>query len=231
MIKKIKEHHNIVGDNMIFISTIIRTAFFYFFVTLCFRIMGKREIGKLGIIDLIVSILIAEICAISIENIKDSIFLAILPISILVIFEVIFAKISLKSRVFRSFVSGKSSLIINKGKINYAEMIKQRYTLDDLLVSLRQESIKNIEDIEYAFLENNGKLSIFKYNLFKIKGDYPLPIIIDGVIQKDTLKNIKKSMLWVKLYLKKQNLTIEEVFYAFYKGSKIYIIKISDLTV
>ena len=46
-------------------------------------------------------------------------------------------------------------------------MIKQRYSLDDLLVSLRQASIKSIEDVEYAFLESNGKLSIFKYNLFK----------------------------------------------------------------
>ena len=216
---------------MIFISAIVRTVFFYFFVTICFRVMGKREIGKLGIIDLIVSILIAELCAISIENIKDSIFLAVLPILVLVIIEVLFAKISLKSRKFRSIVSGRASLIINQGKINYKEMIKQRYTLDDLLLSLRQEKIKNIEDVEYAFLENNGRLSIFKYNMFKIKGDYPLPIIIDGVIQKDTLKNIKKSSLWLKMYLKKQQLLLEDIFYAFYKGSKIYIIKRSDLIV
>ncbi|MDD2410003.1 MAG: DUF421 domain-containing protein [Bacilli bacterium] len=216
---------------MIFISAIIRTVFFYFFVTICFRVMGKREIGKLGIIDLIVSILVAELCAISIENIKDSIFLAVLPILVLVGIEVLFAKISLKSRKFRSIVSGRASLIINQGKINYKEMIKQRYTLDDLLLSLRQEKIKNIEDVEYAFLENNGRLSIFKYNMFKIKGDYPLPIIIDGVIQKDTLKNIKKSSLWLKMYLKKQQLLLEDIFYAFYKGSKIYIIKRSDLIV
>lgn len=216
---------------MIFISAIIRTVFFYFFVTICFRVMGKREIGKLGVIDLIVSILIAELCAISIENINDSIFLAVLPILVLVGIEVLFAKISLKSRKFRTIVSGRTSLIINQGKINYKEMIKQRYTLDDLLLSLRQEQIKNIEDVEYAFLENNGRLSIFKYNMFKIKGNYPLPIIIDGIIQKDTLKDIKKSSLWLKMYLKKQQLLLEDVFYAFYKGSKIYIIKRSDLVV
>ena len=216
---------------MIFISAIIRTVFFYFFVTICFRVMGKREIGKLGVIDLIVSILVAELCAISIENIKDSIFLAVLPILVLVGIEVLFAQISLKSRKFRTIVSGRASLIINQGKINYKEMIKQRYTLDDLLLSLRQEQIKNIEDVEYAFLENNGRLSIFKYNMFKIKGNYPLPIIIDGIIQKDTLKDIKKSSLWLKMYLKKQQLLLEDVFYAFYKGSKIYIIKKSDLIV
>ncbi|MDD4187534.1 MAG: DUF421 domain-containing protein [Bacilli bacterium] len=193
--------------------------------------MGKREIGQLGIIDVIVSIMIAELCAISIENIEDPIYFTIIPISILVAFEIAFAYISIKSRGFRSFFSGKASLIINKGVINYKEMIKQRYTLDDLLLSLRQRSIKSIEDVEYAFLENNGKLSIFKYNLFKTDGKYPLPIIVDGVIQKETLKNIKKSQLWLRLYLKKQEITTDEVFYAFYKNKKVYIIKHADLNV
>ena len=50
--------------------------------------MGKREVGQLGIIDLMVSILIAELIAISIENIKDSILLTILPIALLVFLEI-----------------------------------------------------------------------------------------------------------------------------------------------
>ncbi len=214
---------------MLLFTVVFRTIFFYFFVTLCYRLMGKREVGQLGIIDLIVSILIAELCAISIENIKDPIHLTIIPIAILTTLEIVFAYISIKSRSFRTFFSGKASLIVNKGVINYKEMIKQRYTLDDLLVSLRQASIKSIEDVEYAFLESNGKLSIFKYNLLKTEGKFPLPIIVDGVIQKDTLKNIKKSTLWLKLYLQKQDISSNEIFYAFYKNKKVYIIKHADV--
>ncbi len=210
-------------------STIFRTIFFYFFVTLCYRLMGKREVGQLGIIDLIVSILIAELCAISIENIEDSLFLTVVPIIILVIFEIGFGYLSLKSRSFKTFIGGKASLIINQGVINYKEMIKQRYTLDDLLFSLRQKSIKSIEDVEYAFLESNGKLSIFKYNVFKVASNYPLPIIVDGIIQKETLKDIRKTTLWLKLYLKNQEILPEDIFYAFYKKNKVYIIKKSDV--
>ena len=210
-------------------TVVYRTIFFYFFVMLCYRLMGKREVGQLGITDIIVSIMIAELCAISIENIDNSIFLTIVPIAILVAFEIGIAYISIKSRGFRTFISGKTSLIINKGIINYKEMIKQRYTLDDLLFSLRQRSIKSLEEVEYAFLESNGKLSIFKYNLFKTEGKYPLPVIVDGVIQKETLKNIKKSTFWLKLYLQKQELSLDEIFYAFYKNKKVYIIKHSDV--
>ena len=198
------------------LTTVLRTLFFYFFVTFAYRIMGKREVGQLGIVDLIVSILIAELVAISIENVDKSIMLTIAPISLLVVIEVALAYLSTKSRWFRQVFTSKPSVIINHGVINYKEMIKQRYSLDDLLVSLRQASIKSIEDVEYAFLESNGKLSIFKYNLFKTDSAYPAPIIVDGVIQENTLKNIRKNKIWIKLYLRKQNINLEDIFYAFY---------------
>ena len=217
--------HNINGDIMVLTTTIFRTIFFYFFVLLSYRIMGKREVGQLGVIDLIISILIAELVAISIENIKDPIYYTILPISILVILELTFAFISMKSRKFRTIFDGKPSLIICNGKVNYKEMINQRYTLDDLLLSLRQKSIKNIDDVEYAFLEPNGKLSIFKYNFLKIKSNFPMPLILDGEIQNKSLKFINKNSSWLKEELSKNNVDLSNVFYAFYKGKKIYIIK------
>ena len=211
------------------LTTVIRTIFFYFFITISYRIMGKREVGQLGIVDLIVSILIAELVAISIENIDKSLFLTIIPISVLVLIEVALAYLSLKSRTFRNIFDGKPSIIINKGIINYKEMVKQRYSLDDLLLSLRINQIKSLDEVEYAFLEVNGKLSIFKYNIFKTNSDYPVPIIVDGVIQDETLKNINKSKLWVKFYLQKQDLKLEDIFYGFYKNKKIYLIKKDDI--
>ena len=209
-------------------NVLFRTLFFYFFITLAYRIMGKREIGQLGIIDLIVSILIAELVAISIENSKDSIFLTILPISVLVVLELLLAFISVKSRTFRTFFGGKPSLIIVHGKINYHEMVKQRYSLDDLLLSLRQKEIRNIEEVEYAFLEPNGKLSIFKYNFFKLKSDYPMPLIVDGNIQKKALKYIRKTSSWLEQELKSKKIDVKDVFYAFYKKDKIFLVKKSE---
>lgn len=208
---------------------VYRTLFFYFFIMISYRLMGKREIGQLGVIDLIVSILIAELVAISIENINEPLVLTVAPITVLVLIEILFAFISVKSRKFRNLLDGKPSIIINKGIINYKEMIKQRYSLDDLLLSLRQNNIKSIEDVEYAFLETNGKLSIFKYNIFKTNSTYPLALIIDGVIQDKTLKEIKHSKFWLINYLRKQDIDLSNVFYAFYKNKKIYIIKNSDL--
>lgn len=210
-------------------TILFRTIFFYFFVLIAYRIMGKREIGQLGVIDLIVSILIAELVAISIEEFKQPMAYTVIPITCLVILEVLFAFISIKSRKFRTIFDGKPSLIIVNGKINYKEMVKQRYSLDDLLVSLRQKEIRDIDMVEYAFLEPNGQLSIFKYNFFKLKSPYPQALILDGQLQTKVLKYIKKTPEWVEEELSKNNLFIKDIFYAFYKNSKIFIIKKTDV--
>lgn len=218
-----------LGEVMELFTVLFRTLFFYFFVLVAYRLMGKREIGQLGVIDLIVSILIAELVAISIEETENPIYLTIIPIAVLVLLEIVFAYISIKSRKFRNIFDGKPSLIIANGKINYKEMIKQRYSLDDLLISLRMQGIKELDMVEYAFLEPNGQLSIFKYNLFKLRSSYPMPLILDGSIQKKALKHIHKSEIWLKNELSNKNLTYKDVFYAFYKNKKIYIIKKSDV--
>lgn len=206
------------------LNALFRTIFFYFLVVLAYRIMGKREISQLEIIDLIVSILMAELIAISIENMDDSIILTIVPIVALVVLEIVLAKLSLKSRKFNELMSGKPSLLIVNGKIKFKELIKNRYSLDDILLELRQNGIKSLSDVEYAILEPNGKLSVFKYNILKTKSDFPLALIIDTVIQEDTLKYLKKDKEWLINKLHSKNILLNNVFYSFYKNNKIYII-------
>lgn len=210
-------------------SILFRTIFFYFFIVLLYRIMGKREIGQLGVTDLIISILMAEMVAISIENIDKSILQTIIPLSLLGLLEIFLAFISIKSRTFRRIFDGKPSLIVCYGKVNYKEMVRQRYSMDDLLLSLRQKEVKDLQEVEYAFLEPNGKLSIFKYNLLKISSPYPMPLILDGEINIKTLEFLQKEKSWLVQSLKQKNLVVSDIFYAFYKNKKIYIIKKDEL--
>lgn len=207
------------------VVVLLRTLFFYFFILLCYRIMGKREIAQLSISDLTISILIAELVAISIENRDDQTILTILPIILLVGLEVLLAYLQLKFNSLRVFLDGKPSLIIDKGKLNIKEMIKQRYSVDDLLLALRGNNIKNINDVSYALLETNGKLSIFKKDILGNCGDYPLPLVIDGRVEIDTLRHIDKSEEWLETRLRVNDTTISKIMYAFYKKGKIYIIK------
>lgn len=214
---------------MDYVLIFVRTIFFYFFIFLVYRIMGKREVGQLGIIDLIVSILIAELVVISIEDYKNSILFSIVPILTLLVLQVSLAFLTLRKPKFRIFLDGNPSVIIQSGKVNYKEMMKQKYNLEDLMLQLREKGYRSIEEIEYAILENNGTLSIFPFPKEKKKSPLPLPIILDSNIQKDTLKILNKDDKWVYNLLKKKNIDIKDVFYAFYKDSNIFIIKDNDL--
>ena len=127
---------------MEYIAIILRMIFFYIFIIFIYRIMGKREVGQLGIIDLIVSILIAELAVLSIEELDKSIFISIVPILTLTLLQTILAYFSLKKPKFRILLDGNPSLIIKNGKVNFKEMTKQKYNLDDLLVQLREKGFK-----------------------------------------------------------------------------------------
>ncbi len=207
-----------------YFEIIFKTALLYFVIILAYRIMGKKEVGELSIIDLIVSLLIAELAAISIEDIEVSVFRSIVPIAVLVFIQVILSYISLKNISFRKSVEGNPTVIIKEGKLKFNEMSKLRYSLDDLITQLREQGIKSIEEVSYAVLENDGKLSVFQNT-----NDYPMPIIMDGVINKEVLKDMKKSPEWVMKILKNKKLNLEDVFYAFHTKEKTFIIKKNDL--
>lgn len=207
-----------------YLSIIVKTLVLYIFIVVVYRVMGKKEVGKLSIIDLIVSILIAELAAISIEEVDRSILTSIIPIVVLVVIQISISFISLKSVSLRKLIDGNPIVIIKDGKLNFKDMTKLRYTIDDLIAQLREQGIKSIEEVNYAVLENNGKLSVFETSK-----DYPLPIIIDGNIDYDVLKDMKKDKKWIYKILDDNNITLDNVFYAFYTKNKTYIIKKDEL--
>ena len=206
-----------------FIGIILKTLFMYFFIILVYRIMGKKEVGQLSIIDLIVSILIAELVALAIEA-KKSIFLSIIPISILTLTQIAISYITLKNEKIRYIIDGKPTVIIKNGKLNFKEMSHLRYSLDDLVTQLRLQGINSIEHVKYAVLENNGNLSVFCDNQ-----DYPLPLILDGVIDYKVLSDINKDYKWLDNIIKRKNILLNEIFYAFFTHDKLFIITKDEL--
>ena len=209
---------------MDYFLVLMKTLFFYFLITIIYRLLGKREVGELSTMDLIVSIFIAELAAISIDKHDESIFMSLIPMVALVVIQILISKISLKSSNIRNLIDGKPSIIINRGKVNFKEMLKQRYNLDDLLTQLRSKGVKSIEEVDYAILETSGKLSVFKREN-DISRSYPLPVILDGEVQEDVLLQINKSKKWLDKSLKEEGYVIEDVFYGFYKNNRLFLIR------
>lgn len=198
-----------------------RTIVLYFIIFILFRLMGKREIGELSILDLVVFIMMAEIAVLAIENIDDHLLHTIIPILVLTLIQVIFAYLSLKNQKIRRLLDGKPTIIIDRGKIDEHAMRTQRYNYDDLMTQLRDKNVERIGDVSYAILEPTGKLSVFtKDGPNKM---IELPLIVDGVVQKEELEKIGKDQEWLEQKLEKEDtaifpkfliaLTIKVLFY------------------
>ncbi|NBI29745.1 DUF421 domain-containing protein [Chengkuizengella marina] len=201
----------------------IRTTLIYIVVVIVMRIMGKREIGKLSVIDLVVSIMIAEIAVIVIEDTDRPMLEGILPMIILLMIQILTAFISLKSEKLRQWLDGTPSMIIKNGRLNRKAMKNQRYNLDDLLLQLRHKNITDMRDVEFAILETNGNLSVIKKENLNSNKDHtvniryeglPVPLIMDGKVQDDHLEKINKTRFWLKNKLQEQGVfDFKEVFF------------------
>lgn len=213
-----------------------RTIFIYFVILFIFRLMGKREIGELSIVDLVVSIMIAEMAVVSIENTSDPLLHTVFPMLLLMLIQIALAYFSIKSQKIRELIDGKPTVIIDKGKIDEHEMRKQRYNFDDLLLQLREKNVRSVSDVEFAILEPSGKLSVFQkeyeqqQNSNPTESEFEWPIIIDGVVQEKQLEKMNKTNLWIRQQLRNIGYKdIKKISYCSYNQNKgTFVIDIKD---
>lgn len=205
------------------IISVIRTILLYIVIILAIRIMGKRQIGELQTSELVVTLLISDIAAIPMQNTEQSLLSGIVPILILIVCEIIISFLMLKRAGFRRIICGKPIVIISDGKINQSEMHRLRMSTEDLSEELRQQGVFNIEDVGFAIVETNGKLSVLK----KPEKDIPtaeelgiktndkgleVVVISDGEISKYSLKICGLNRDWLFDILKKENTELNDVF-------------------
>lgn len=202
---------------------IYKTILCYFFILFCLKIMGKREIGEISAFDIVVFFIISELFSLSLNEPEHSILRSIIPVSIIVLLQLVTALISLYVPKFRSLMEGKKSYLIYKGVIQQNEMKRQRYTIEDLMAQLRMKEIQTTQDVEYAILENNGELTIIKKdNCIMLSPD---PLIMDGKINKTALARITKDEVWLVEELKKLGfIDISKLFLVLYLKNGLYVV-------
>ena len=187
---------------------IFRTILIYVTILIGMRLMGKREIGELTPIDLVVSLMIAELGVLIIEDKSIGIINGIIPIFTLVGIEILVSYLSLKNELVRKIVNGTPVVLIKNGKIMIEEMKKNRYTTHDLLTQLREKDIFNISDVEVGILETSGELTVIpksqKRNLtpedLNLDTGYeglPVVLIEDGQINYKALKKVGLDKKWI----------------------------------
>ncbi len=138
---------------------LIRTIFLYFLVILVMRLMGKRQIGELQPYEFVITIMISDLAALPMQDTRLPLILGIIPIITLLFIKTILTQLQLKSQFTRKILEGEPCILVCKGKINYKALKRQQINLDELMEELRLAGYFDLNEIEYAILENNGQLS------------------------------------------------------------------------
>ncbi len=227
------------GDCMFI--TLIRTSVLYIFVIAIMRLMGKRQIGELQPTELVVTLLLSEIIAIPMQDNDISLVSAIVPVLVLVGFEILISVIGLKSVKIRSLMQGNSIIIIRDGKLDLKKIKELRFTIDDILEALRQKDIFDISKVQYAVVETNGTISVMLKPEYEpvTRGDLslespdsgmPCAVIIDGRIIKTDFNSCNMTMEKLKKIIKKDKINVENTLLMTIdkKGNKTIIGKDSE---
>lgn len=210
----------------IMVTVLLRTTLIYVLLTISIRLTGKRQIGDLQISELVITFMISELATIPIQDLSIPLSYTVLPIVLLLCYEVAVSFSVLKVKFFKKIFEGNPNILIRKGKLNQKELKKSRIGIDELLSDLRNKNINDISQVDYAIFELDGQLSVF------LKKEYqPITlddlknsnssnenegichaVIVDGKINDSNLKLCEKNRRWLDKYLSNQKCKIEDVF-------------------
>lgn len=200
------------------IISFVRTIILFLIVMTVMRIMGKRQIGELQPFELVIAIMISELAAVPMQETGIPLLSGIIPIITLLIIQLTFSYLSMKSETARQVICGTPSVVIENGRIVEEELQRLRYNINDLLEQLREKDYPNISDVEYAILETSGKLSVIpKSNKraltpadLEIPTGYeglPITLISDGVVNEENLATAGLDQQWLLDQLKERGLS------------------------
>lgn len=142
---------------------LVRTVILYLFIVFGIRLLGKRQIGELEPSELVLSLIIADLASVPMQDYGIPLLSGIVPILTLLALSSLLSILTVKSIPLRALLCGRPSVIIREGKINAKEMLKNRFTNDELLEELRLSGSTDISKIRCAILETSGRLSVIPY--------------------------------------------------------------------
>ena len=190
-------------------TVFIRTCIIYLVLIGVMRLMGKRQIGELEVSDLVTTILISEIASLPITNTAVPMSHAIIPTVTLLAFEVISSLLIAKFPKVKSILTARPSMLIKKGSFCKKAMLDARISTDELIGELRQQGITDPNEVLYAILEQNGKLSLITEDK---KDSMAHPIIVDGKLDEDYLRKLGYNEGWLSGVLREKNVSLDETF-------------------
>lgn len=185
-----------------------RTIILYILIIAGIRLMGKRQVGELEPSELVLSLIIADLASVPMQDFGIPLLAGVVPILTLLSLTMILSVLTMRSVRFRALLCGRPSIIIREGRVDQREMARNRLTVDELLEELRCQGYTDPSGIKYAILETNGQLSVLPFpdqkpptarqlGLTTEPSDLPLVLVSDGQLLEHNLVSLGLNRSWL----------------------------------
>lgn len=202
---------------------LLRTVLMYGVILLAVRLMGKRQVSQLQNSELVVTLLLSELAVLPIQEEEKSLWVGLAPMAALVACELLVSVLMLKSGRFRQLVCGSPTVVIERGQVLQKAMRRLRLTTEDLFEQLRQKGVFYLEDVAWAIIETNGRMSVIRKpeedpvtpKQLGLKVPFPgleVAVISDGELSRRSLALCGKEEAWVRRRLEERGLSERQVF-------------------
>jgi uncharacterized membrane protein YcaP (DUF421 family) len=201
----------------------LRTGILYLVLIASVRLMGKRQVGQMEPSEFVVTMLVANLASIPMQDEGIPLFSGLVPILAVLGAELVLSTLSMSSIRLRKLLCGKPVILIENGHILQNNLRRTRITADELTGHLRLKDVLDLKTVQYAILETNGNLSVFLYpadqpatareaGIQVKKQTLPVTVIDDGRLLRKNLPLVNKDEAWVDRVLRSHNTTQEETF-------------------
>ena len=197
---------------------LIRTIALYLFIIVGIRLLGKHQIGQLEPSELVLTLIIADLASVPMQDNGIPLLSGLIPIVVLLALSSILSALCTKSIRFRALLCGRPSVVVENGQVVQEELKKNRLTLDELMEELRIQGYAEFKSIKFALLETNGQLSVLPYAADKPatagqmgvatqEAGLPVVLISDGRLLEHNLRGAGYEHNWLEKQLAAHGLT------------------------
>ena len=185
---------------------------FLFYLILILSTLYIFKLKEITILEIIILVIVLNIDLYSLYTNLNIIYTFLLYILVIISY---YLYLFLENKTIK-----ENNILINRGIINFNNLIKENMTYNNLLFSLKKKGINNPGMVDYCIKKGNNLIVIPKNTI----GEYPISIIVDGKVIKDNLFSINKTREWLDKKIKDNNLSLININYAYYKNKNIYFI-------
>ena len=201
----------------------MRTIILYLILIAVIRMMGKRQIGQMEPSEFVVTMLVANLASIPMQDGGIPLYSGLVPILTVLGVELVLSALSMRSVKLRRLLCGKPVILIENGNILQENLRSTRITLDELTGHLREKDVLDVTSVQYAILETDGNLSVFPYpkhlpasakeaGIHVREQHLPVTLVADGYLYRSNLSAAKKDEAWVKKYLQEKGVSLQDVW-------------------